>query len=345
MGMLTPSASCLVREATDAGGAVIVYDKDDKIIWVSDGQRTLMPCSDYADESYSSLFWKVFKAGLVGTKSAIPDPASWLEATVAARRTSPNLDFVNIYPWGRMLVSHLRLEDGVSVQARISLKAAGIDKYFGSYDTGLGVMWALRVQRHMQGMQSALDSLSIAVGLVDAEGRLVSSNASFREMLCARDALTLTSDECIRAVDVCDDMVLEQAVTHIASGAQPSTCIPIRRGTGAPLIAAISAGNQLGTAVIVVSRFGEDHASIVTSLRQAFNMSPAEAEIAAGIGNGQSVAEIAEARGVGEKTAYNQVRGIKSTLRRSQFVVDDLADIAGLVTKVAAITSPAGRKC
>ncbi|MCW2244869.1 hypothetical protein M2352_000460 [Azospirillum fermentarium] len=342
---LPSSAFDLVREADRAGAAVIVYDNDDRIVWVSDGQRTLMPCSDYADETYKSLFWKVLNAGMIGTRSAMADPAAWLEGAIAARRTSPNLDFTNIYPWGRMLVSHLRLDSGISVQARLSLKSTGICKYFGDPDIGLGVMWALRVQRHMHNMQSALNSLSIAIGLVDASGRLFNSNASFNEMLAACDGFMLTEDGDIKAIDVCDDLVLEQAVANVAEGLQPATYIPIRRSSQPPLIVAVSAGDLPGTAVLVVSRFGEDCASIASSLQQAFNMTPAEAEVAAGIGAGQSVADIAAARGVAEKTTYNQVRGVRSALRRSRFAVDDLAGIANLVTKIAAITSPGkGRK-
>lgn len=336
---LTPPASDLVREAAGAGGAVIVYDRDDRIVWVSEGQRALMPCSDYVDETYSSLFWKIFNAGLIGTKSAQPDPSAWLEGTIAARRTSPNLDFVNTYPWGRMLVSHLLLDDGVSIQARLDMRQAGIDRYFGERDAGLGVLWALRVQRHMRGMQSALDSLPIAVGMVDVAGRLIHSNASFDDLVRDGDGLVLAEDECVKATDLCDDIVLEQAVAHIAYGTQPSTCVPIRRGVKSPLIAAVNPGNLPGTAVIMVSCFGEDHSAVAASLRQAFNLSPAEAEIAAGIGAGKSMAEIASTRGVGEKTAYNQVRSIKASLRRSQFAIDDLADIANIVTKIAAITS------
>lgn len=147
----------LIQAADDAGGAVVVFDYEDRILGANNEQRRIMPCSAYGSgDTYGSLFWSAYQAGMTGNTSAKKDPAAWLADAVAARRSSPNLDFINNYQWGRMLVSHLRLDDGTSIQARINMKATGIDRYFGDQDAGLGVMWAVRVQREMRGLQSAL---------------------------------------------------------------------------------------------------------------------------------------------------------------------------------------------
>lgn len=344
IGSLPAPAADLVRAADGAGGAVLIYSPDDEIVGANSAQRALMPCSDYVGETYSSFFWKVFAAGFSGAKLAKADPAAWLEGAIVSRHNSPNLDFVNEYSWGRMLVSHLRLDDGSSVQARLDLRKSGIEHYFNGEGAGLGVMWALQVQRDIRNLQSALDSLAVAVGLVDGDGLLLHSNASLSDMLAARDGMAQDGRGGIYATDACDAMVLEHAIKNVSSGFLTSSFAPLRRSLGAPLIVAVTAGDVPGTVVLAISRFGEDHKSLVTSIRQALGITPAEAEVIAGIGTGQSVADIAATRNVTEKTTRNQVQNLRRALTGSRFAVGDLAGIASLVTKIAAITRPPGLK-
>ncbi|WP_298372576.1 hypothetical protein [Azospirillum sp.] len=340
VGCLARPASDLIQAANNAGGAVLVYSKNDEIVWANDAQRALMPCSDYVDETYSSIFWKVFEAGFSGAKLAKDDPVSWLEGAIVSRNNSQNLDFINEYFWGRMLVSHIRLDDGVSVQARIDLKKSGLENYFRGETAGLGIMWALQMQRDITNLQSALDGLAIAVGLVDGDGRILHKNTSFSDMLSACDGLYQSEDNIILAVDVCDDMVVKQSIKNVTGGLLDSSFAPLRRATAPPLVMAVTAGDVPGTAVLAVSRFGEDHESLVAGIRQALGITPAEAAVIAGIGVGQSVAEIAVARNVTEKTTRNQVQSLRRALEGSRFAVGDLAGIASLVTKIAAITRP-----
>lgn len=316
-----------------------MFDRDDRILGANQEQRRVMPCCSYGhDDTYASFFWGAHRIGITGNKGAKADPAKWLADTIAARHSSPNLDFVNNYPWGRMLVSHLRLEDGTNIQARINMKASGIDRYFGERDAGLGILWAVRVQREVRGLQSALDNLGLAVALVDGDGAPIHRNASFAEMLEAADGLTLASDGSLMALDGCDDLVLRQALEHVANGAIPSAHVPIRRGGKDPLILAVSPGAMPGTAVLAAARAGEDGREIASVLMGAFDMSPVEAEVLAALGAGLSVKEIAQRRGVTEGTTYLQVKAVKKALERFEFAATDLASLASLVTKIAAIT-------
>lgn len=329
----------LIQSAENAGGAVLVFDREDRIIGANQEQRRIMPCNAYGpDDTYGSLFWSLHRAGLTGNKGAKADPEAWLANTIAARHSSPNLDFVNSYPWGRMLVSHLRLDDGTSIQARLDMKASGIDRYFGDYDAGLGVMLAVRVQREMRGLQSALNNLGLAVALVDSAGTPIHQNVSFGELLEAADGLTLASDGSVMALDGCDDLVLRQTLEHVATGAVPSCHVPLRRSGGSPLIMAVSAGTLPGTAVLAVARDGEDDREIAAVLMRAFDLSPVEAEVLAALGAGLSVKEIAQRRGVTEGTTYLQVKAVKVALERFEFAATDLATLASLVTRIAAIT-------
>ncbi|RJF85035.1 hypothetical protein D3877_11340 [Azospirillum cavernae] len=336
---LPPHAVDLIQATDKAGGAIIVFDREDHIIGANHEQRRIMPCSAYGPrDTYRSLFWSLYRSGLTGNKGAKADPATWLANTVAARHSSPNLDFVNSYPWGRMLVSHLRLDDGTSIQARLDMKASGVDRYFGDHDAGMGVMWAVRVQREMRGLQSALDNLGLAVALVDSTGMPIHQNAAFGALLDAADGLTLASDGSVMALDDCDDLVLRQTLGHVATGAVPSCHVPLRRPGRSPLIMAVSSGTTPETAVLAVARDGEDDREIATVLMRAFDLSPVEAEVLAALGAGLSVREIARRRGVAEGTTYLQVKAVKVALERFEFAATDLATLASLVTRISAIT-------
>ncbi|MCW2246344.1 PAS domain-containing protein [Azospirillum fermentarium] len=331
----------LVRATDEAGGTIVVFDASDHIVWANEAQRTLMPCNSYgSEETYESLFWSILRSGKVGNKAAFDDPHSWLAKAVAARQCSSNLNFVNVYPWGRMIVSLLRLEDGRSIQSRIDYKTSGIARLFPDFDGGVGVLWALKMQQRMRSLQTALDALSVAVGLVDARGCVLHRNASLADLLAVGDGLGVDEGGVVVATDECDGIVLAQALENVSRGAIPHQFVPLRRRNGSPLMMAVSRGDSVGTAVIAVSRFGEDQAELAATIRQALNITPAEAEVISGIGTGMSVSEIAAARGVTEDTAYKQIKSVRNAMRRSRFAANDLAGIASLVTKIAAISRP-----
>ncbi|WP_376957720.1 hypothetical protein ABNQ39_11365 [Azospirillum sp. A26] len=322
---------------------MLVYGRNDEVIWASDGQRKLMPCSDYVSETYSSLFWKVLDAGMVGNKLAFNDPSGWLEAAIKTRKNSPNLDFINTYSWGRMLISQIILDNGISIQARLDITKSGIDSIIGHDGAGFGVSLALNIINDREKYQSVLNSLSISLALVGKSAQVIYKNSSFSDLLDVGDHVRIDEIGCIYAADPYDDMVLRQVIENAAVGAVDSMILPLRSRT-APVLAAVSAGSIPGTAVVAISRFGEDAASLCNSIRQAFGISPAEAETMVGIGLGRSVSQIANQRNGAEKTVYNQIHRVRESLRRSKFAVDDLVGIARLVTKISAISRPPGQQ-
>lgn len=335
-----PSYAMELVEATEnAGGALLVFDGSDRIVAANREQRRIMPCCAYADEdTYSSLFWGAFRAGLTGNKTVKDNPKNWLENTIAARQSSPNSDFVNCYPWGRMLVSHLRLDDGTSIQARLDMRKSGIDRYFGGRDTGLGVLWAIRVQREILGLQAALDNLSLGVALAEDGGRLIHQNASFSDLLLGGNGLAVDQDGRLTAIDEYDQMSLSQALERAEDGEVRTSYVPIRRPLKEPLILAVSAGEAPGTAVVATAQFCEDAHEVASTLMKAFGLPFVQAEVLAALGAGMTVEEIALRRGVAKGTTYLQVKHIKRSLEEFGFAVSDLAGLSGLVAKIAAIT-------
>lgn len=330
-------------EATERlGGAVIIYDRDDHVAWVNHAQQDMIPFSDFGpDETYETLFWKIFRSGLIGNKKSLENPSEWLKSAVATRKSSPNLCFINTYPWGRMMVSQLCLDDGVSVQARVKLSDDGFEKYFGACGPIHGIAIVEDTQRTLSNLQCAINGLDIAIGLVGNNLSFIHYNFSMRDLIETGDGLTVTQDGIIKACDQYDDIVLQQTLRSslMKNGVDTPYIVPLRRPCGkTPHILSVSPGESSGTAILVISRFGENIDAVSEALKQGFNLHQAEADVAARLGAGMSVKEIANDRGVTERTAYNQVQSLKKSLRRSQFSAGGLPDITNLVMKVAAIT-------
>lgn len=332
--------------ANEAGAAILIFDPEDRIIAANDEQRRVMPCCRYEEmDTYSSLFWSALSNGMTGNASAKHDPKTWLHDAIAARRCSPNLDFINSYAWGKMLVSHYRLDDGTSIQARLNMRSIGMDKYFEGNDGAFGISRILTLRNEINYLERSLDSIGVSVALVDKEGRVFHANASFNDLISLNDGLVCWPGGGISALDALDDMVLRQALQNVTSGAVQTAYVPVRRSQGDPLVLSLTPGETRGTAIVAALRFGEDLSEVSRTLQQAFGLSSSEAEVLAGVGVGRSVEFVAEQRNVATKTIYQQIYGAKKSMKKSRFAAPDLPGIARLVAGIAAITrAPTGRK-
>jgi DNA-binding CsgD family transcriptional regulator len=328
----------LAEAAASLGGGIVIFDAEDRVLWANQEQREQWPCFQFRPEdTYKDLIYALVRHGFNGNPLAAENPRLYAETASCARRHT-DMDFINVYPAGRMLVSHLRLDGGMSMQARVAVKATGMERYFDGAQNWLGVVWASKISEAFRGLQSALDAVGLAVGLVDQAKRLIHANAAFR-LLAERGDGILETEDGIRAADRYDHIVLAQAVLAACAGRKEPAIVPLRRpGAGDPHLLAVSPGASAGTAVLAVAAFGEDQEEIRSALGRTFDLTPAEAHVTALLGAGLSVREIADARSVDPGTAYNQVKGIKARLRRSGFAAAGLGDITSLVMRIAAIT-------
>ena len=305
-----------------------------------------MPCCEYGlTDTYSTLFWSALKFGYTGNPNAKADPEGWLVRAIGARLNCQNMDFINRYNWGAMLVSHFRLENGISIQARLDMRKNGLDHYFTGPSSQIGVTRAIRLREEILGLESALDSLGLAVALIGHDRKILHANCSFIDMLSKEDGLSLSPASAeIIAIDICDEFVFQQAVDNVTSGALASTYVPVRRRQQDPLILAISAAATPGAAIVAAARFGEDVKAINAALREALGFSIAEAEVVTGIGQGKSVNQVALDRGVSEGSTYQHLHKVRNRLKNSSFAAPDMAGIASLVTGIAAITRVQNRR-
>nr|WP_295828345.1 PAS domain-containing protein [uncultured Azospirillum sp.] len=337
MTELPSTMADVIEKAEEAGAAVLVFDRQDRIVNANKAQRALMPVCGYdAGDTYATFFWGAFRSGGAGNRSAKADPETWLRIATLSRQASPSLDFVNDYSWGRAHCSNVRADNGMSVQIRVNISSSEIGRYLEAQSFGVGALWALQKQQEVSALRAALDALGLAVAIV-SNGRIAFQNASFREMTDEDDGLLITADGALATECEADCLILQQALSA-ASSAGATTHIPVRRMRGSALVAAVAPGARPGAAIITVSRFGEDAPEVASALRQLFGITPAEAAVMAGLGGGASVPELADRRGTSEGTIYNQVARIKSVAKRSEFAASSLGCIVGLVQRIAAIT-------
>ncbi|MFS2013725.1 PAS domain-containing protein [Azospirillum sp. CT11-132] len=335
----------MARSTDEAGGAVLVFDADDRILLANEEQRRMMPCCPYGkDDTYTTFFWSALNKGLTGNPVAKENPEKWLAGAIGARRNSPNLDFVNTYSWGRMLVSHVLLENGISIQTRLNMNAAGMGRYFDGAAGCSGVTRAIQLRKEIRSLEAMLDGLGLAVALVDGAGCILHANASFMEMLSASDGLTNKTGNSIASRDPFDETVLKMALKNVSERKSISTYVAIRRACNEPLVLAVSAGAFAGTVIISALRFGEDLSEVNSALTQAFGVSASEAEVMAGLGAGLSPAQLSGQRGVSTQASYRHIDNAKKKIRKNRFAALDSPGIASLVAGIAAITrAPSGR--
>ncbi|WP_147395139.1 helix-turn-helix transcriptional regulator [Azospirillum cavernae] len=340
---LNLDAILFIRASQPLGGAVLVYSPTDQIIWANGSQRRIAPVSDYTSETHESLFWKLLEAGLIGNRVAVANPADWISNVRIARRLNTGLDWISEYPSGRMSVSHRLYGDGTCVQSRVCIQTSGVENYINTKIRGNSFEEMLTVNDFLNNMHCSLNLLDLAVGIFDVNMNRFHLNDSFIDLISSETSMMFDDFGRIRATDPDDCAKLDCAVSSAATLQDFYKVLPLSYSGGVHF-ASISSGQSLGTAIIVISRFGEDDAAIASALERALGLHPAEARVAALIGSGLGPGEIARRRSTSEATVYTQIRNIKDKLRGTKFAAGDLTSLAALVFKISAITRAKMRK-
>jgi DNA-binding CsgD family transcriptional regulator len=182
--------------------------------------------------------------------------------------------------------------------------------------------------------------------LLDALGRVLSLNTVAR--CCLGHGLAL-NDERLSATDQATNHrlqdLIESAIAPIADPNLPIS-VAVRRRSRLPLVIrairpAERAGAMPGSANLLLLALDpelrrEPPREILT---QAFELTPAEADIAIGIASGKSLAEIATDRGVTiEAVRIHSKRVFSKTHTRGQ------PELAGLLTRLAFVAPQAQRE-
>ncbi len=334
---LSDATASLIESADRVDGSVILFDAQDNIVWVNERQRALMPCTDYVNQTYSSLFWSALERGLVGNALAVSRPQMWLEFSALERATRRLSQTVNRYSWGDMALTHRRFDDGSSIQIRFATGGADAES------PERLLLEAVAARREATSLRYALDSLDVGIGITDKYGRPLHANSALQNILKQDLGLMLADDGRVVPMHPEDFQVWQSALVMAAAGYAPSVLM-LPNGDEPPLLAlTIFPGAHKDTVVVLAAPLrGGFNQSHIDGLSEAFGIPPDQAAVMAKLASGLSLQEIAaqrrsETSGNVISPFYN-VAGVRHTLRHHQLTADNQAQVAALVLKVAAIT-------
>ena len=181
----------------------------------------------------------------------------------------------------------------------------------------------------------ALGLIGLPAGVLAARGRLLSANRVFGELVHGvadcRGERPVFSD---RPTDTLFAAALIELGTARRAGAVRS--VPMRaRGERPPmilrLISLCAGGEDLfgASSILVVTRVTPPAAPPAELLQGLFDLTPAEARVASGIGDGRTVEDITESLGLSRETVRSQLKAVlgKTGLGRQ-------ADLAALLARV-----------
>lgn len=188
------------------------------------------------------------------------------------------------------------------------------------------------VAAERRALANALDRLAVGVVLVSPSGRVLVANRRARQLSAARDGFALGADCVLGATPALTARVgalLQGAArTGTGLGASAGGWMALPRPSGrrayallvAPLAAVGPQERQLdGTAAIVfVSDPERGPGGIAPALRSVFELTPAEADLAAGLLAGRTLREQAGLRGVGLATVRSQMKCLLAKTQTSR---------------------------
>lgn len=168
---------------------------------------------------------------------------------------------------------------------------------------------------------SALSALAYGVFVIDENRRLTETNGAGEGILQQQSVLTTRAGR-LAAVELGDHVRLEAAVAAAAARSAPKAATLSVGREGALVLDVLPlVGHRVGQRVMVLARDGVADGSVERRLQQLFGLTSAEAALAAELGRGAELADVAQARGVAISTVRTQLRAVASKLdvsRQSQ---------------------------
>jgi DNA-binding CsgD family transcriptional regulator len=161
-----------------------------------------------------------------------------------------------------------------------------------------------------------LDDIRDAVMLVGDGGRLLYANSA-AEALLARDGPLKVRQGRLRSRAGASDTALRRAIDSACAGEPPATqAIVMDHPDQVPLVVVVKCppdsefadATSPGRALLLTFDPHPDGKRLVGPLRECFGLTKSEAEVAAAIAEGSSVARIAERRRVAVNTIRSQIK-------------------------------------
>jgi len=186
----------------------------------------------------------------------------------------------------------------------------------------------------VRSMTETLETLGIPGAVVRHGGKLLAANAGFERLM---PAVIQDRRDRLRLVDSRADGLLAHALANLTAGDSSGSIgsIPISRSAShlpmiVHLLPVCGAAHDLflqATAVVMVTPIDRSNVPNAEILQGLFDLTPAEARIAQGIGSATDVESLAQSFGVKPQTVRTQIKAVfaKTGVRRQTELVNLLA--------------------
>lgn len=162
-----------------------------------------------------------------------------------------------------------------------------------------------------------LDEMRDGVMVANAQGRLLFTNPAAQRLLRGDSPLTLRGGR-VRCSEPADDRLLQRSIERACGRDLPGfQSVVIHQKSGIPIVVTVRCIREVAHdahALLLATDPHREVASLAAALRNCFGLTPSEAEVAAAVGAGRSVAAIARQRGVAVDTVRTQLKRITAKL-------------------------------
>ena len=339
----------LLDRAERVGAALLICNEHDQILRVNERHIEVYRFIDYSQlPKFEDFQWKGIQNRKMADLRVYQDPQSWIGASARHREVCRYSQFLAYHMDGRVfLVYYEKLHDIKTwwYQARVEItrdvKARLRQDGFLSHPGHWNGQFAPLVHGSGGSVVNFLEAMPTAAGLITMRGKVLDANRALSALLDDGDGLWLV-DGRVAIRTVSEQVEFSKRLGHFfGTPGQQRVSLRVSRLdsseayflTVTPLLDRGQEtwdGEHIG--VLTVADPSAMPAIDISLLVTFFEITPAEADVAAALGRGQSTAMIAEARGVQINTIHAH---IKSIMRKTGYLGQ--ADIARRVVDIARI--------
>lgn len=328
----------LLEAAEEHNAAAVIYDEKDNTILTNSRYREIYYFVDFEKpQTYNSTMWKCIEMELLDDPVFYNEPEAWINRVNQFRKK---------YSLAQYLITHVKrgkADDGKTYWAHhqrfegvgtLAVRFDVNDKFYFRSSGGTSSLTASD-PIGAQWFSSALSrKTELASAIVSRNAKIIDANEEFVKVVSRNDGIGLKNDK-IWISSSSDNTKFNKMITEKASANpqhQPSV-IKVESLSSekyyivsvAPLLTSSFCFNQTmhGVALVsVVDPYWEPPIDI-QMLKNVFDLTIAEARVAASIGTGKDLSEIARENGVSIGTVRNQLKTVfqKTGVNRQSEVV------------------------
>ena len=318
----------LLDRAHRVGAALSVFDDQDRAVISNEKHSLIYNFIEFdAKPSYEEILWQCIHHHKLAEPTAYDNPAEWVRLGNEFRRRYEFAQFITRHSDGRtLLVFYEKIRDGAnwSYYARIDItKEVRTLADQGQCLIGPAMWNGLfppLARTSVVPVNSMLETVPTAAALITEKGRLLDANRAFHRLLACGDGLIQVEDR-VTARLPAERPKFQRKLSRFFQGPDAAAAaIRISRiDSEDPYFATLTGmvhrpwfPAEQGCAVAMLTVANPVSLPVIDPnlLTEFFQLTPAEAAVAAELGMGRTVQEIAAAKGVAANTVYCQVKSI-----------------------------------